>query len=125
MVGGAPETFYTDVLNNVAWLANPPPMPGGFRSNRPIERLYDAIGSVTNNEDFLFLGGSMNRLKYRVLIAFSICITKTNICSYGREIGLHFTENRMWDWIRLDPGVALSRLRDVSKQTPMFDTMLH
>lgn len=47
-------------------LVNPPPMRGGGRSNRPIVRLMNALGSYRNDDMFVLFDARLNGVKERV-----------------------------------------------------------
>lgn len=73
--GNIPSEFFERALNDLAFLRNPPTLPGEspanhpreqFNSLRPSERLMDAIGSQTNDRVMPILFNDLNMAKARV-----------------------------------------------------------
>lgn len=48
------------------WMVNVPPLPGGFNSQVPNMRVFEALGSTTNSWLFVLLVKALNGLKSRV-----------------------------------------------------------
>lgn len=56
--------FFINFFNND--VVNDAPLPGGFNSQKPSERIMDALGSDENTQNFVLLKTSLNGMKARV-----------------------------------------------------------